>query len=179
MRDYDSDTGYRSDQELMKFRRQQEQMFLRNDKNYGEIVPVASGKVRKRDGYSSDLEGYSRRTLAYHTPVSHDNHSVSSQDGSQDHRSFGTSRSPSKQSVAVRNDELYEQNPMNLSVNHFPSSPNPISSRNITDQSTPVLQNKPRISEEEWRKDLLQASNQMGDMSVVDRENRYMVSLVS
>lgn len=175
MRDYDSDTGYRSDQELMKFRRQQEQMFQRNDNNYREIVPVASSKGRRRDGYSSDVEGYSRRTMGYHDPSAHDNRSVSSQEGYQSHRSYGNSRSPSKQSVAVRNDELYEQNPMNHSVSHYPSSPAPLLAKNVTDQSTPLLQNKARNSEQEWRQEVFQVSNQMGDMSVVDRENKYMV----
>lgn len=186
MRDYDSDTGYRSEQELMKFRHQQQQMFQRNADNYDEIVPVASTKTRRRDGYSSDVEGYTRRAMnvAYHEVNAQDSRSNSSQDGSQSHRSLGngSSRSPSKQSVAVRNDELYEHNPINP-VTH-PSSPSPLQSRNITDQSTPLVQSNAQNygrsgSETEWRKDLFQMSNQMGNMSVMDPENRYMVESYS
>ena len=176
MRDYDSDTGYRSEQEVMKFRRQQQQMFQRSDSNYGEIVPVAN-KGRRRDGYSSDLEGYSRRTLGYHDPHALETHSNSSQDGSQCHRSYSNSRSPSKQSAAVKNDELYELNPMNPSINHHPSSPSPLQSRNVTDQSTPLIQNQQRSNEHEWRQEMIPLTNQIADVTLTERENRYMVRI--
>lgn len=182
MRDYDSDTGYRSDQELMQFRRQQQQMFQRNNENFGEIVPVA--KSRKRDGYSSDLEGYSRRTMAYHDPNVQETHSNSSQDGSQSQRSYGTNcRTPSKQSVAVRSDELYEHNSMNPSINHYPSSPSPLQSRNVTDQSTPLVPVTPCSKycksdvDLDYKKELLKVTSQMSGASVIDPENRYMVCL--
>ncbi|KAK3596963.1 hypothetical protein CHS0354_033621 [Potamilus streckersoni] len=71
MRDYDSDTGYRSDQEVLRLRRQQQLMYgigidpsNRRD-NQSDIFHAVRHKShhRHRDGYSSDLEGYKNRPV--------------------------------------------------------------------------------------------------------------------
>jgi len=198
MRDYDSDTDYRSDQELAKFRQQQQQMFQRNSDNYSEVVPVAKSHGRRHDGYSSDLEGYSHRVMcaAYREQSAHrDNNSNSSgshgdrnhSDDSQGHRSYGSnsnsrypSTSASKPSVAMRSDELYEPN---QSVSHYPSSPQPLAP---LDQSTPVTPTSTRHSnlgnhgntQSDWQQDLYQTANQIADLSIIDPQNRYMVGII-
>ena len=155
MRDYDSDTGYRSDQELVKFHQLQEQMFTRLEipskgENYSEIVPVYSRIGRRRDGYSSDLEGYSHRGIgvAYREVTdnqaknsntqglpsalnsSHSHHNQSSAENSQ----------PSPRTRIVRNDQLYDQNVSNSNSRpvQYHSSPSPLHRSIVVDQSTPV-----------------------------------------
>lgn len=56
-RDYDSDTGYRSETEVTRYRRQQ--MLAQ----YGgeASITITPRKPRGKDGYSSDLEGYSQK----------------------------------------------------------------------------------------------------------------------
>ncbi|XP_052255764.1 leucine-rich repeat-containing protein 7-like isoform X2 [Dreissena polymorpha] len=165
MREYDSDTGYRSDQELMKFRHHQQQLYQQHSDNYSEIIPVNRTRGRRRDGYSSDLEGYSQRAMvaAYREQNTLDHPSPHR---SQMHPSFNDGRSQSNQSIAVRNDELYEQNPMQ------PSSPSPLQRRNVIDQSTPVT---PMSARRDYGKtDPDPVSSPMSNMSLVDPENRYM-----
>ncbi|XP_041357782.1 erbin-like [Gigantopelta aegis] len=63
LRDYDSDTGYRSDPEVVKFH----QRFLNDQRNHVNTLshPSNSGHTRIREGgYSSDLETYSGKTRA-------------------------------------------------------------------------------------------------------------------
>jgi hypothetical protein len=194
MRDYDSDTGYRSDQELIKFRQQQQQMYQRLNDNYSEIVPVTRPKGRRRDGYSSDLEGYSQRSMgaAYHETSAVDNRNFSNRNNSLT-RSFtydtNQQSSPTKShsqyshSETVRNDELYEQNMADPSLSHYPSSsPSPLQRRNIVDQSTPLTPNPTRSnyksndsSEFELKKDLFNAQDHHRNDGIIDPENRYMV----
>lgn len=187
MRDYDSDTGYRSDQELMKFRRQQQQMFQRANDNYSEIVPIARSKGRRRDGYSSDLEGYSQRSMgaAYRETNGTDN--VNSINNSQSqNKSSNVSVSQYSQSGAVRNDEFYEQSLTDPSKAHYPSSsPSPLQRRNVVDQSTPLTPtatrsnfNKKDVSDFEFKKDLFNVQDSHRSDAVIDPENRYMVSTV-
>lgn len=190
MRDYDSDTGYRSDQELIKFRRQQQQMFQRFNDNYSEIVAVTRPKGRRRDGYSSDLEGYSQRSMgaAYRETSAIDNRSLPSRNNSLTRSvTYDTSQSHSQnksvsqysQNSAVRNDELYEHSVADQSVNHYPSSsPSPLQRRNIIDQSTPLTPSSARTdfkndSEFELKKDLFSVQERREGM--IDPENRYMV----
>ncbi|XP_053395537.1 leucine-rich repeat-containing protein 7-like isoform X4 [Mercenaria mercenaria] len=192
MRDYDSDTGYRSDQELIKFRRQQQQMYQRVNDNFSEIVPVTRPKGRRRDGYSSDLEGYSQRSMgvAHHETSAIDNRNFPNRnnsltrsftyDGNQQ-QSPNKSQSQYSQSETVGNDELYEQNMVDPNLNHYPSSsPSPLQRRNIIDQSTPLSPNSARSnynkkdSEFELKKDLFNAQDQHRADGIIDPENRYM-----
>ena len=174
MREYDSDTGYRSDQELMKFRRQQQQMYEHHSDNYSEIVPVTRSRSHRKDGYSSDLEGYSQRSMV--AAYREQNTQESAQNSS-------TIRSPSNQNITtVRNDELYTGNPMQPSSIQYPSSPSPLQRHNVVDQSTPLTPSASRRepgkhgSETEWKNDLFNLNNNVHNLSVLDPENRYMVS---
>lgn len=58
-REYDSDTGYRSETEVTRYRRQQ---MLAQYGGYEVERDMNPFKRRGKDGYSSDLEGYSQRT---------------------------------------------------------------------------------------------------------------------
>ncbi|KAL4237050.1 Leucine-rich repeat-containing protein [Mactra antiquata] len=189
MRDYDSDTGYRSDQELIKFRRQQQQMFQRANDNYSEIVPVARSKGRRRDGYSSDLEGYSQRSMgaAYRETNPSDNGNISNNsrtvgfDLSQS-KSLNMSQSQYSQNTDVRNDELYEHSLTDPSKSHYPSSsPSPLQRRNVVDQSTPLTPTASRhnydkkdVVDFEFKKDLFNVQDKHRTDGVIDPENRYM-----
>ncbi|CAC5368119.1 Protein lap1,Leucine-rich repeat-containing protein 7,Protein lap4,Protein scribble homolog,Leucine-rich repeat-containing protein 1,Erbin [Mytilus coruscus] len=57
-RDYDSDTGYRSESGVTRYSRQQ--MLAQYGGN--SDITVTPCKPRRKDGYSSDVEGYSQRT---------------------------------------------------------------------------------------------------------------------
>lgn len=65
-RDYDSDTGYRSDQEIMRYRHLQKMLLSSKNINSGgdaiDHVPLHHYNPRlvrsRKDGYSSDIEGY-------------------------------------------------------------------------------------------------------------------------
>ncbi|XP_052775673.1 leucine-rich repeat-containing protein 7-like isoform X2 [Mya arenaria] len=180
MREYDSDTGYRSDQEMMKFRRQQQQMYQRYGDNYSEIVPVTRSKSHRRDGgYSSDLEGYSQRSMvAAYREQNTQEHTFSK---TPMHQTNNTSRSQSNQNIAVRNDELYDLNPMQPGTSQYPPSPSPLQRRNVVDQSTPLTPTSTRRevrpgggAETEWKKDLFNVSGQLQNVTLADPENRYM-----
>lgn len=56
-RDYDSDTGYRSETEVTRYRRQQMLAQYGGDAS----ITITPRKPRGKDGYSSDLEGYSQK----------------------------------------------------------------------------------------------------------------------
>ena len=163
MRDYDSDTGYRSDHELVKFHQLQEQMFTRLEipskgENVSEIVPTYSRKGRRRDGYSSDLEGYSHRGIgvAYREVTdseakngnnnTHGLPSALNSSSSHNHSNYNQSShvnspsQPSPRSQTVRNDQLYEPNVSNSTTRpvQYHSSPSPLHRSTVVDQSTPV-----------------------------------------
>lgn len=195
MREYDSDTGYRSDQEIMKFRQQQEQMFTRlevsskGDNNYCEVVPVYSRKGRRRDGYSSDLEGYSQRGLGVHYKEITDTQTKNS--NTQGLPSAFNSNSSHNQSLnensphtrTVHNDQLYEQNSNSRPV-HYQSSPSPLHRSVVVDQSTPVTPkhyvavdssvSRSQGSLDKKFEDLHLASDHR-DSDSADSQNRYMV----
>ena len=192
MRDYDSDTGYRSEQELMKFRQQQEQMFTRLEipskgDNYSEVVPVYSQVRRKRDGYSSDLEGYSQRGAGVAYRDFTDNQAkINNAHGlpnalNQSHNQSLNESSPR----TVHN----EQNISNSQPVHYPSSPSPLHRSVVVDQSTPVTPKhyvavdpatvRSQGSVTKQLEDLYLTSDHRDNPSPVDPQNRYMVRLLS
>ena len=155
MRDYDSDTGYRSDHELVKFQQLQEQMFTRLEipskgENYSEIVPAYSRKGRRRDGYSSDLEGYSHRGIgvAYREVTDNEAKNSNTQglpsalnsSHNQSSHSSHVNSHLSPRTQTVRNDQLYDPNLSNSNTRpvQYHSSPSPLHRSIVVDQSTPV-----------------------------------------
>ena len=199
MRDYDSDTGYRSDQELMKFRQQQEQMFERlqisNGDNYCEIVPVASRLGRRKDGYSSDLEGYSQRSsgVAYRDVTDNQSRSNNTQglpsalNQSHNHHNQSHNEKSPHVSRTVHNNQLYEPNVSSSSSQpvHYPPSPSPFHRSRIVDQSTPMTPKESSGTEssvsrsqgslDKHSEDLYLASDHRESDSPADSQNRYMV----
>ena len=179
MRDYDSDTGYRSDQELIKFRKQQQQMFQRHSDNHSEIVPVVSSKGRRRDGYSSDLEGYSRHLVT----ISYSDNTVKANDATRN-ATFSNDTydgNPSK-TTTVRNDELYEHSGTETNINHYPS-PSPFQRKKIVDQSTPISPVSGKLSFDPLTHVHVRKDGQIdrSDMyntpdQIVDPQNKYLVS---
>ena len=191
MRDYDSDTGYRSNHELMKFRQQQEQMFERLEiskgDNYCEIVPVAS-RLRKRDGYSSDLEGYSQRSsgVAYRdvpdNQVKNSNTHGLPNALNQSHNQSRHENSPHRPHT-VHNDKR-EQTVSSSQPVRYPPSPSPFHRNRIVDQSTPMTPkslgietsvNRSQGSLDKHSEDLYLASDHRESDSPADSQNRYMV----
>ncbi|KAK3089436.1 hypothetical protein FSP39_003580 [Pinctada imbricata] len=146
LRDYDSDTGYRSETEVMKFQRQQ--MVISQGRE-GRTVGYESDKEsftprkerQRGGGYSSDVEGYTSRTCgaAYRAaPVN----SLPYQ-ANQQHQQHNRTPQLNNRRTTVKNDELYEQMRQNSSrpkdmSNYAPPSPSMFHRSKILDQSSPV-----------------------------------------
>ncbi|XP_071117140.1 leucine-rich repeat-containing protein 7-like isoform X2 [Haliotis cracherodii] len=173
MRDYDSDTGYRSDHELLKFRKQ----VLSDGRGSGPPSVSSSTlshnhrhqhhhhhhhqqrpRPRREGGYASDLEAYSGRgrdwsqksaTLSYQHPahsLPYDLHNQVSKTNSD------SATVPHSRRIMMKNDELFNQTSSQESVKNTtlsPLKPLPTPSPSLfqrnkfVDQSTPVALEPP------------------------------------
>lgn len=164
-RDYDSDTGYRSETEFIRQRRQHllnEQGFVRGgyESDRDGFTPR---KERQREvGYSSDVEGYSGRVkvASYHsgpTPIHqqhtgsvqcHTDQTIISQSYSSPNQIRTSFQKVREASTASPNDKMSDLSARQLETSGFSDSgynpPSPMFHHSkIVDQSTPITSEPP------------------------------------
>ncbi|KAJ8306778.1 hypothetical protein KUTeg_015669 [Tegillarca granosa] len=157
MRNYDSDTGYRSESEIQFYRQQH----LNNinvkphsrggygrgyDSESERFIP--SKREKRRDiGYSSDVEGYTGRIhqdIGYRPVVP-----LQNQYNASSSLPYDIHQTPENRRIRIKNDELYEQQMKNRDLNKSadrsfaPPSPGMFHRSKIIDQSTPVSPSPP------------------------------------
>ena len=130
LRDYDSDTGYRSDHDAYRHRHHHPPNY-RSDgyaSDWDAVPRMHARRSHREGGYSSDMDGYSQRSRvhSYHTQHprhSHQNvpyhaqsyhhtqsyHNTSSNNTSKPLPYNNYSNVPLTKRMTIRNDEMYEQ----------------------------------------------------------------------
>lgn len=195
-RDYDSDTGYRSETDVVRYQRQQIIAHHNERRGYESECEARPSRRRAKDGYSSDLDSYQghSRDIAYRGVQIHQQHNANSlpYDLNNSQRQLNQTPHSSNPRINMAGNDMYSDgNHRNSGYTDGgtvvvgdpysgadrtlpPPSPGQFHRSKIVDQSTPTTTEPPEVfppggGSDRSRSNSASGSQDDGELRVVDQ----------